>query len=80
MNDIPSGVPSYPMLALVVRHGNWISAVAAVVIALVALAWSYIPGSVIVAIGGVLVALGIFVLGRTLVELVHLITDMLLPK
>ena len=80
MDMIPTVTPSYPMLALVVRHGNWASTTVAVALALAALAWSYLAGSVILAIGGVLVALGVFVVVRTLVELVRLVADMLLPK
>ncbi len=80
MDIIPVTTPSYPMLALVARHGNWASTTVAVAVALAALSWSYVAGSVILAIGGVLAALGVFVVARTLVELVRLVADMLLPK
>lgn len=80
MDIIPTNTPSYPMLGLVVRHGNWASTAVAVAVVLAALAWSYVLGSVILAVGGVLVALLVFAVGRTLVELVRLVADMLLPK
>lgn len=80
MDIIPITTPAYPMLALVSRHGNWASTAVAVAVALAALAWGYVASSVVLALGGVLVALGVFVVARTLVELVRLVADMLLPK
>jgi hypothetical protein len=78
--DISVATPSYPMLSLVVRHGGWASIAIGLGIALLALWCGYLAGSVIVTVLG-LVAAGLgYVLARTLVELVRLITDMLLPK
>jgi hypothetical protein len=80
MTEIPTSMPSYPMLDLVVRHGAWASIALAAAVVLVALFWAYAAGSALVAIAGLLVAVLTFALARTVVELVRLITDMLLPK
>jgi hypothetical protein len=80
MNDIPISTPSYPMLGLIVRHGAWASIALAVAVLTVALVLAYATGSAIAAIAGVVAGALTFALARTLVELVCLITDMLLPK
>ncbi|WP_235202744.1 hypothetical protein [Bordetella bronchiseptica] len=72
--------PRYPMLRFVARHGrNLVLAIAIVLlaagVAMLAQMPSAIPGAI--AIGAAVV---VFVVGRALVEMVELITDMLLPK
>lgn len=80
MQDLAASMPSYPMLTLVVRHGGWAAPLVAcliglpVLIAAVAIASPMLAGF----------AIGLFVLAygllQTLVELIRLVTDMLLPK
>ena len=80
MTEISTSMPSYPMLALVVRHGGWASTLAAVVVGLAGVLLGYALTSPLLALGGLCAAAVAFIVARTLVELVRLITDMLLPK
>lgn len=80
MPALPLNVPHYPMLRFVARHGR--NLVLAIAIALLAAGVamlvqmpSAIPGAI-----AIVVAVIVFVIGRALVEMVELITDMLLPK
>jgi len=80
MEEIKLNMPHYPMLRLVVRHGDWLAGLGAVICALLAVVafWSYGPVAMFVS------ALGVggffFLIARTGVEMVRLVTDMLLPK
>ena len=80
MTEINTSSPSYPMLALVVRHGGWASLLVAVLFGIAGLLFGYAVASPLIALAGAFAGLLTFVLVRTLVELVRLITDMLLPK
>lgn len=80
MQALPLNVPHYPMLRFVARHGR--NLVLAIAIALLAAGVamlvqmpSAIPGAI-----AIVAAVIVFVIGRALVEMVELITDMLLPK
>ncbi len=70
----------YPMLRLIVRYGS-LGCVALAVLVFAAIAWLGHPE-----LGGLAIVLGaltgivVFIVGRSYVELVRLITDMLLPK
>lgn len=80
MTEINTSSPSYPMLALVVRHGGWASPLVALLFGIAGLLLGYAVASPLIALAGAFAGLLTFVLVRTLVELVRLITDMLLPK
>ena len=70
----------YPMLRVIVRYGN-LGCIALAFLVFVAMAWlghSALGGPGIVL--ATLAAIVVFVVGRSYVELVRLITDMLLPK
>lgn len=80
MQALPLNIPHYPMLRFVARHGrNLVLAIAIGLLAVgLAMVWQMapvIPGAIVVA-----AAVVVFVVGRALVEMVELITDMLLPK
>ncbi|MBO9354538.1 hypothetical protein GG851_11090 [Bordetella petrii] len=80
MQALPLNIPHYPMLRFVARHGrNLVLAIAIGLLAAgLAMVWqmaSAIPGAIVIA-----AAVMVFVVGRALVEMVQLITDMLLPK
>jgi len=80
MQALPLNIPHYPMLRFVARHGrNLVLAIAIGLLAAgLAMVWqmaSAIPGAIVIA-----AAMMVFVVGRALVEMVQLITDMLLPK
>lgn len=80
MEPLPLNIPRYPMLRWEVRHGGWLAAVVAAALALASLWWGAQIGSAMLIVGGLLTAVVSFIVLRTLVELVRLITDMLLPK
>jgi hypothetical protein len=80
LEPLSLNIPRYPMLRGVVRHGGWLSIVAAVVVLAVTLAAAVRSQSVVVGAVGVLASTAVFVIGRLVVELVTLVTDMLLPK
>ncbi|ARP78550.1 hypothetical protein [Bordetella genomosp. 6] len=80
MQALPLNVPHYPMLRFVARHGrNLVLAIAIVLlaagVAMLVQMPSAIPGAI-----AIVAAVIVFVIGRALVEMVELITDMLLPK
>ncbi|WP_026639201.1 hypothetical protein [Bordetella petrii] len=80
MQPLPLNIPHYPMLRFVARRGRGLVLIiaAAMLLAGLAMAWqmaSVIPGAVVI-----VAAVVVFVVGRALVEMVELITDMLLPK
>lgn len=70
----------YPMLSLVVRYGAIGSYVLAVVAALATLLGTSSSALWVTAVATALVALVTFVIVRSCVELVMLVTDMLVPK
>lgn len=80
MDQIKVNMPSYPMLRLVASHGRWtMTLVGALLLAgAVLCGFASTPPVVPWAVG--VAAVVVFVVGRILVELVELITDMLLPK
>ncbi len=70
----------FPVLRLIVRYGSAASVVLAALVAILVLivAWpSWGPASLIL---GAMLGLLAFVVGRSYVELVMLITDMLMPQ
>ena len=70
----------YPTLRLIDRHGNWLSVLlggAPILISAWAAMEGYSPLWFVAGIGSGIFA---FVLARSYVELVRLITDMLLPR
>ena len=70
----------YPMLRLIVRHGN-LGCLGLAVLVFAAIAWlghSALGG--LATVLGALTGIVMFIVGRSYVELVRLITEMLLPK
>jgi hypothetical protein len=80
MNETGSSAPSYRALNFLVRHGDWVAALAGIVPAALGLAaWATgMPAAYGVAgmVGGAF----LYLLMRSYVELVRVIVDMLLPK
>jgi hypothetical protein len=70
----------YPMLRLIVRYGSQ-GCIALAVLAFAAIAWLAYPtlGGLAIVVGA-LTGIVVFIVCRSYVELVRLITDMLLPK
>ncbi|MEP9356115.1 hypothetical protein ABLE93_21310 [Xanthobacter sp. KR7-65] len=80
MDTLPLNIPHYPMLRFVTRHGRVLVTLAAILLLAAGLVMiqqmtDWVPGLACVVLGVI-----VFVVGRTLVEMVELITDMLLPK
>ena len=80
MEPMPLNIPHYPMLRFIARHGRRL--VFAIALALLVVGLIMLPqvdtrlaGVVVIVVSGV-----VMVVGRALVEMVELITDMLLPK
>ena len=70
----------YPMLRLIVRHGN-LGCIALTVLVFAAIAWlGFSALGELAFVLGALTGIVVFIVGRSYVELVRLITDMLLPK
>jgi hypothetical protein len=80
MEPTPIANPSYGALEFLVRHGDWIAVVVALMpIAGGVAAWAAGMSVVFVPVGLVGSALA-YLLMRSYVELVRVIVDMLLPK
>lgn len=80
MPALPLNVPHYPMLRFVARRGRRLVLAVAIVLLAAGIAMlvqmpSAVPGAITI-----VAAVIVFVIGRALVEMVELITDMLLPK
>jgi len=80
METLPLNIPSYPMLRFITRWGGWLTSLAALTITGAGLYAGFASGNVVYLIAGPITGVIVFVLIRTLVESVRLITDMLLPK
>ena len=80
MKPLNLNIPHYPMLRLVVRHGPWLAYVIGIGVFIAAFVTLPILGAVPTVGLGIAAGVVVFVVARTLVELVQLITDMLLPK
>lgn len=80
MPALPLNIPHYPMLRFVARRGRRLVLAVAIVLLAAGVAMlvqmpSAVPGAI-----AIVAAVIVFVIGRALVEMVELITDMLLPK
>ncbi len=68
------------MLNFVGRHGGWLAVLAALVPLVVGVVLTAQGASTWWSVGGVALAVGLFVIVRSYVELVRVMIDMLLPK
>jgi len=80
MNPMELNSPSYPMLEYAVRYGDSAAALCSAAVAVAGCVWSFLGGGIWIGLGGLAVAVVVYVVGRTLSELVRLVVDMLLPK
>ena len=80
MDAIEVRMPSYPALQFVAQHGRSVVFVLAVVTIVGGAAWGFVSGAQLGIVAWLLAGVAVFAIGRVLVELVELITDMLLPK
>jgi hypothetical protein len=80
MEEIKLNMPHYPMLRLVVRHGDWLAGLGAVTCAVLAVVAFWNHGLVAILVSALGVGGFFFLIARTGVEMVRLVTDMLLPK
>jgi hypothetical protein len=80
MNEIELHNPSYPMLHWVVRYGETATLFCAAATFIFALYAAWMFSNSAIALGGLGLSALIYLIGRTLSELVRLVTDMLLPK
>lgn len=80
MEALALNIPKYPMLRFVVRHGAWLSVAFALAVLVCVSGAGVAMGSGVLAAAGPVLAVLVFILVRTLVEMVTLIADMLLPK
>lgn len=80
LDVVETKAPTYSALQFLVRHGDWLAVVAALVPILFGV-WAWKAGiSSIFAIGGLAGAAFVYLIMRSYVELVRVIVDMLLPK
>lgn len=70
----------YPVLAFIVRHGNVASAALALAFAALAIAAGWASLGWIAVAAGVLGGAVIAVLGKSYVEIVTILTEMLVPR
>jgi hypothetical protein len=80
MDTIEVKMPSYPALRFVAQRGRGLVLLLAALIAVAGFGLSLASGMPLRAFAWLLAGVAIFAIGRVLVELVELITDMLLPK
>jgi hypothetical protein len=80
METGPTTHPTYSTLHFLVRHGDWVAVIVALVPAVAGvLAWT--TGlSPAYAVAGILAGAFLYLIMRSYVELVRVIVDMLLPK
>jgi len=80
MDSLPLNMPNYPMLRFVAKHGRNLIALVSICLLIAGLfliiSLDWLTGGVI----SIILSVFVFVIGRALVEMVELITDMLLPK
>ena len=80
MDDMQPATPTYPALNFLVRHGDWVAIVVAIVpVVLGVVAWG-MGMSIVFGIAGVAAGAFLYLMMRSFVELVRVIVDMLLPK
>lgn len=80
MEALPLNMPKFPMLRFVARHGRNLIALISICLLIVGL---FLIINMDLLIGGIItliLSLLSYIIGRALVEMVELITDMLLPK
>jgi hypothetical protein len=80
METGPTTHPTYSTLHFLVRHGDWVAVIVALVPAVAGvLAWAtgFSPAY---AVAGILGGAFLYLIMRSYVELVRVIVDMLLPK
>jgi hypothetical protein len=80
MQTIQLNIPHYPMLRFIVRYGARLAIVAAVVCGCLVVAACAFLGLVLSVATGCVTGVAVYVVCRTAVELLWLVTDMLLPK
>jgi uncharacterized membrane protein len=73
-------MPKYPVIDFLLRHGHSFAITVALLPALTGIYLAYSGWGWPIAAGGVLAGGVLYVLGKSYVELVALIGDMLLPK
>jgi len=72
--------PSYPMLEYAVCYGNEDAALYCVAVAIAGCAWSFLEGGIWIGLGALAVAVVVYVVGRTLSDLVRLVVNKLLTR
>lgn len=80
MDDLQASNPNYPTLHFLVRYGEWVVTIVALV-PIVLGGWAVSAGwSYLYAVAGVSAGAFLYLVLRALVELIRVIVDMLLPK
>ena len=80
MDDVQPTNPTYPALNFLVRYGDWVAIVVAIVpMVLGGIAWSMGMPAVF-GIASLAASAFLYLMMRSFVELVRVIVDMLLPK
>lgn len=80
MESIEIKQPTYPALAFVAKHGRAMALAAGVLVAVAGGGLSLIQGTPMWAIAWLVAGAAAFAVGRVLVELIEIISEMLLPK
>jgi len=80
MESLPLNIPRYPMLRFIARHGRRLVLAITIVLFIIGLIMAAQADMRTLGIIVIVLSAGVMVVGRALVEMVELITDMLLPK
>ena len=80
METLPLNVPHYPMLRFIARYGRGLVLAISVLLFLAGVMMAIQTASATPGVIALLLAVVVYVVGRALVEMVQLISDMLLPK
>lgn len=70
----------YPTLRFLEKHGGWLAIAAGVAVFLAGMVAALLGASLWWLIGGAVAGALLFVVARSYIELIRLMTDMLLPK
>lgn len=73
-------MPDYPTLRFLEKHGGWLAIAVGVAVFLAAIVATLLGASPWWLLAGAAAGAALFLLARSYVELIRLMTDMLLPK
>ena len=75
-----TGIPHYPTIQFIVNHGNKFAVLLPIIVFALGAYLAWMQSSGLYAIASVIVSAILYVIAKSYVELVQIISDMLLPK